>query len=153
MPSSPVAQFFHNQYVSVSSNLDFGFKNPNRCLSIASLIATYTASANQTDACTSSNAQAICVGIKVGTVSGTTPTLVANLQTSATFGGSYTTIASSATITATGTYYFFAQPSALSPPSEGNFWRISFTVGGTTPSFQVLGVAAQLFYIDNSTPV
>lgn len=59
---------------------------------------------------------------------GTSPTLVVNLQDAATSGGSYTTEGSSATINAAGTYNFFAVVSNL-------FYRATWTLGGTTPSF------------------
>jgi hypothetical protein len=141
MPSNQTGIQFHSQYINVNDrhNLQFGLNNVNKTYRIDSLAGTKTTTATQSDACPTSNFQAILIGIVVSAVSGTTPSLTVNFQTSATFGGSYTTIASSAAITAPGTYYFFAQ---------GQFFKLNLAISGTTPSFTIAGIGFVPFYID-----
>lgn len=77
--------------------------------------------------------------VVVTAVSGTTPTLVVSLQDAATSGGSYTTEGSSISITAAGTYTFLV-------PISNLFYRASWVIGGTTPSFTFAVYATTFHY-------
>lgn len=131
-----MSQFVNGSYISESSDksrvLDSLFGR-HTFLGIVKSTQTASTVGNVINAETSNGflgANAAVLDVDVVTVSGTTPTLVVNLQTSATATGTYATSASSASITATGSYRFLALIPNL-------FYRITTTVGGTTPSFSL----------------
>jgi len=98
--------------------------------------------------------------INLGTVSGTSPTLVANIQGSADGGTTWFNIPDSttATITATGTYSILiytgitpqvgtATAGSVASVSQmlPKTWRVVYTIGGTTPSFTITNVQVNYY--------
>ena len=115
---------------------------------------------------TNYNARGAMITILLGTVSGTTPTLAAQLQWSPDGGTTWLNIGSAlANLTAsnqTGTIWAYptnistagASPAALTTGATQTLqlnaplprtWRIAYTIGGTTPSFAISSV--QVNYI------
>lgn len=83
-----------------------------------------------------SASQSMRCALHVCSVSGTTPTVVAKLQSASTQGGSYTdriTFASANSVS--------SQLSSVAGAVTDTWWRVAWTLGGTTPSF-LLAVAA-----------
>jgi hypothetical protein len=102
---------------------------------------------------TNYNASGANILFNIGTVSGTTPTLVFKLQGSSDGGTTFYDIpgASTASITATGTALLSVYPgvtvaanAAVSFPLPRT-WRVVWTIGGTTPSFTITNI--QVGYI------
>ncbi len=97
---------------------------------------------------TNMNAAGVSVVLNVGTVSGTTPTLVAKLQGSADGGTTWFDIpgAATASLTATGVYVLTCYPGAAAAANAvvsfplPRTWRVVYTIGGTTPSFTLTNV-------------
>lgn len=82
------------------------------------------------------SAQAMYAALHVCSVSGTTPTLVVTLQSASTQGGSYTdriTFSSANTVS--------SQLSSYAGAQVHTWWRVSYTIAGTSPSF-LFAVAA-----------
>lgn len=103
---------------------------------------------------TNYNASGAVIVLNMGVVSGTTPTLTAQLQGSADGGTTFFNIpgAVTASITATGVYVLAVYPgvtvaanAAVSFPLPRT-WRLVYTIGGTTPSFTITNV--QVGYIN-----
>jgi uncharacterized membrane protein YjgN (DUF898 family) len=139
--------FVNGRQQNSFENLRFSFKNPDKSSLHGQLAGVLTTSTAQTDSFPSGNLQAVLAAIQITAVSGTTPTLVMNIQTSTTAGGTFTTIASTPTINAAGIYYLMAPLVEVAKGS--NWYKVTVTIGGTTPSFTVAGVASQLFYLNN----
>jgi hypothetical protein len=100
-------------------------------LKTGTLTATGTGTIMQLGAVTSG--QTAYFQIQVPTVSGTTPSLTMIVQSAALVGfGSPTTRASFTALTAAG-----SQTIAVAGPITDQFWRVSYTISGTTPSFTV----------------
>lgn len=77
----------------------------------------------------------------VTSVSGTTPSLTATVQSAATVGfGSPTTRGTFTAMTAAGSQWLTPVPGAI---TDG-FWRVVFTISGTTPSFTASAVIGVL---------
>ena len=102
---------------------------------------------------TNYNAKGAIVTVLCGTVSGTTPTLTAQLQYSPDAGTTWVSIgAASTAVTATGnTIVFLAYPTQTSVTTGGTqtvllntilprTWRLNYVIGGTTPSFAITAV-------------
>lgn len=126
-----------------NENLNFDFGTPDSSLAIPGLAGTQTSSVAQADAYPVGSDEAVLAAIKItGTPTGT---LVMNIQTSTTFGGSFTTIASTPSISAAGTYYLMAPVTASIAPAT-QWYKVTLTLA-TTPSFIVAGVAVKTFNI------
>lgn len=104
---------------------------------------------------TNATAKGATVVLNVGTVSGTTPTMVCKLQGSADSGTSWFDIpgATSASLTATGVYAVTLYPGIAAVAGVATTgtaatvsgvlnrtWRVVYTIGGTTPSFTLTNV-------------
>lgn len=77
----------------------------------------------------------------VTTVSGTTPSLTATVQSAATVGfGSPTTRGTFTAMTAAGSQWL----TPVAGPITDGFWRVVFTISGTTPSFTACAVIGVL---------
>lgn len=83
-----------------------------------------------------SASQAMHCALHVCSVAGTTPTLVVKLQSAATQGGSYTD-----RITFTSANAVSSQLSSVAGAVTNTWWRVQYTIAGTTPSF-LFAVAA-----------
>jgi hypothetical protein len=105
---------------------------------------------------TNYNASGALITILLGTVSGTTPTFVAQLQGSPDGGTTWINIpgAATASIAATGNYSincYPGSPTVAGAATSGNVasasyvlprtWRVNYTIGGTTPSFALTSVS------------
>jgi len=104
---------------------------------------------------TNANAKGAQIVINMGAVSGTTPTFVAKIQGSADSGTTWYDIpgATTASLTATGIYGIAIYP-AITPLAASTTtgttagvsfvlprtWRLSWTIGGTSPSFTITNV-------------
>lgn len=110
---------------------------------------------------TNFNAKGASIVLNFGTVTGTTPTLTAQLQYSADGGTTFLNLGTvvSAIIIATGTYGITVYPgttavaasvtagtTAVFNISLPRTWRIVYTIGGTTPSFTITNV--QVAYLN-----
>lgn len=103
---------------------------------------------------TNYNARGAVITILLGTVTGTTPTLVAQLQYSYDGGTTFAAFSAANTaVTATGnTIQFVVYPTASNNAATGatqqiitnaalpRKWRVAYTIGGTTPSFTITNV-------------
>ena len=107
--------------------------------STALTLTSASASANSADF-TNFNGRGVLVFTNVTAISGTNPTLVVTVQGKDVASGSYYTLLAGASITAVGTQLLTVYPGA---PSTANVsantplsktWRVSATIGGTTPS-------------------
>lgn len=96
--------------------------------------ATGTGTAFQLGAVSAS--QRVWAALHVQAASGTTPTLVIKLQSSATAGGTYTDRVTFSTASTTGSEW----ASALGAITH-TWWRVTWTITGTSPSF-TFGVSA-----------
>jgi hypothetical protein len=133
-----------------NENLNFSFNAADSSLIVPNLAGTQTSSVAQTDAYPVGGQECIFAAISItGTPGGTLPTLVMNIQTSTTFGGTFTTIASTSAINSAGITYLFAPVVATNPPAT-NWYKITLTIGGTTPSFAVAGVGTKTFDINRN---
>jgi hypothetical protein len=97
---------------------------------------------------TNHNAAGATIVINMGTVSGTSPTLIAKIQGSADGGTTWFDVpgAVTPTISASGQYLLHVYPgvtpvanAAVSFPLPRT-WRLVYTIGGTTPSFTLTNV-------------
>lgn len=139
-------QFVNGNYVSGNDQLDRILTSPNSPTTFTlEPRAVRTATGNGTTVVANENdfdaskSFGVLVTVVVTAVSGTTPTLVVNLQDASTSGGAYTTEGSSASINAVGSYTFFV-------PISNLFYRASWTIGGTTPSFTFATFATTFVY-------
>jgi len=131
-----MSQFVNGKYVNGVDDKHRILVDPSKPGTFAiAPVATVTTTANGTTVVAQENDfdlgalfGAVVTVVVTAAPTGTTPTLVVNLQDATTVGGSYTTRGSSTSINAAGTYYFFA-------PITDLFYRATWTVGGTTPSF------------------
>lgn len=103
---------------------------------------------------TNFNAAGAFILINMGTVTGTTPTLTAQVQISPDGGTTWVNVPGAVTpsITASGTTLLTVYPgvtpaanAAVSYPLART-WRLNYTIGGTTPSFTITNV--QVSYIN-----
>ncbi len=102
--------------------------NPNT----AQAPAAVTASANTTGLDCSGYEEVVYL-LAVGAVTGTSPTLDAKVQESATQGGTYTDIAGAAFAQITNANHALHLNARVTPAKP--FQRVVLTLGGTTPSF------------------
>jgi predicted metalloprotease len=79
----------------------------------------------------------VTAALHIFAVSGSTPSVTVTVQSSATQGGSYTTRATFTAATAVGSQYVSA---AISTTDQ--WWRATFTISGTSPSFTAAVSAA-----------
>lgn len=84
-----------------------------------------------------SAAQVVWLAVHVFAVSGTSPTLTVKLQSGTTSGGATTDRITSTEFTSPGVYL-----AKLAGPITAPWWRITATIGGTTPSFNFAASAA-----------
>jgi hypothetical protein len=97
---------------------------------------------------TNYNAAGATIVINMGTVSGTTPTLTAQVQGSADGGTTWYNIAGAVTptINATGQTVLTVYPGVAAVANAAvssvlpRTWRLNYTLGGTTPSFTITNV-------------
>ena len=104
---------------------------------------------------TNNNGHGITALLNLGTVTGTTPTLVAKIQGSLDSGTTWYDIpgAATATIVATGLYGIQVYPGAAAVAAVATagticvvnqavprYWRVVYTISGTTPSFTLTNV-------------
>jgi hypothetical protein len=98
---------------------------------------TSTASTTGVQLFTSGTVTLVTASVHNFLVSGTTPSSTVTVQSSATQGGSYTTRATFTAATAAGSEYVSA---AISTTDQ--WWRATFTISGTSPSFTTAVAAA-----------
>lgn len=102
-------------------------------------LSAASASGNSADK-TLIGARGVKVVIDVTAITGTTPTLVVDVQGKDTASGQYYTALASASITATGVTVLTVYPGVAATSNESASdhlpatWRISYTIGGTTPA-------------------
>lgn len=104
--------------------------------SVSTSNVTATANSTPVQAGASPAGTTVYAAVHAVSVSGTTPSLTAQLQSSSTSGGSYTNRGSAAAaITAADTRWM--ESTAV---TTDTWWRLSYTVSGTSPVFAVLAV-------------
>jgi hypothetical protein len=85
-------------------------------------------------------AQNVYAAIHVLAVSGTTPTITAQIQSAATSGGAYTNRGAAGAVLTSTTGQWLS--TGLAAVVTDTWWRLNLTVAGTTPSFTVLASLA-----------
>jgi len=102
-----------------------------------------TASGNSTGVAVEGYEEDMIVILDVGTVSGTLPTLDVVVKTSDASGGTYTTVATFGQVTAASKVgaVSLSVEGLNSASDEQKYVRVDYTIGGTTPHFNMSVVA------------
>ncbi len=107
---------------------------------VATSAITATANSTPVQLGATSAAQSVYAAIHVVAASGTTPSLTPQIQSASTSGGSYTNRGSAGTaFSAAGEQWLATSTGAA---ITDTWWRIAWTVSGTSPSFSVFAALA-----------